>query len=261
MSPTPSGQPSAPRAAREAAAQARAEERARRQRERRVRITAIVVVAVLVVAGIVVSVLRSRPDASAATPIGVSKPGGPIVLGPGVSGGGAASNATGSPGAVPVLDIWEDFQCPYCQEFEQANRTVIGSYLSRDQLTVRYHLVSFLGPESVRAANAAGCAAGAKRFPAYHAALYENQPPEGTGGYTIDELLRIGRTVGLTSADFTTCVRDQRYDGWVQAVQHAFDTAGMRGTPSVFLDGQLLNADQIRPDAFAALLRTAVAGK
>jgi len=250
MSTSPSGRRSAARAARESAAAARAAEQARRQRERRVRLTAIIVVAVLVVVGGVVAWATSQPDAQAATPAGVNAPGGPIVLG-----------ATGADAAqVPVVDVWEDFQCPYCQQFEQANGQLLVDYAQREQLTVRYHLASFLGPESQRAANAAGCAADEGQFPAYHAALYENQPPEGTGGYTVDQLLEIGQSVGLTSEEFAQCVQEDRYGEWVRAMQHEFDAAGLRGTPSILLDGTLLGPEEITAEAFPARLEQAING-
>jgi protein-disulfide isomerase len=248
MSPAASGRPSPSRAARESAAAARAAEQSRRARERRVRLTAIIVVVALVVVGGVVAWWNSRPDAQASTPAGVSQPGGPIVLG-------------AAPGSgTPVVDVWEDFQCPYCKQFEQAGGKLLTSYAQQKKITVRYHLASFLGPESQRAANAAACASDAGRFPAYHAVLYANQPREGTGGYTVDQLRQLGRSVGLTSQTFTQCVEGNTYGEWVRAVQHSFDTSGLHGTPSVLLNGTLLSAEQMTPDGFAAVMAQAVAG-
>jgi protein-disulfide isomerase len=251
MSPASSGRPSPARAARESAAAARAAERARRARERRVRRTAIIVVIALVVIGGGVAWWSSRPDTQAALPAGVSEPGGPIVLGAKTGSGGSK---------VPVVDVWEDFQCPYCKQFEQASGQLLTSYARQGKITVRYHLASFLGPESARAANAAACASDAGRFPAYHAALYEHQPAEGAGGYTVDELRAIGRSVGLTSPEFTQCVAAGTYGEWVRAVQHSFDTSGLHGTPSVLVDGTLLTPEQMTPNGFAAHLAQAVAG-
>ena len=55
---------------------------------------------------------------------------------------------------VPVLDIYEDFQCPVCLEFESVNMKYIESLITEKKATVHYHILSFLGDESVRAANA-----------------------------------------------------------------------------------------------------------
>jgi protein-disulfide isomerase len=245
---TPGPARSAREAAREQAARARAEEEARRRRERTVRITAIAVVVLLVVGGTVFAVLRSRVDQGAPLPAGVSAQGGPIVVG---------GSGSGSAAKVPVLDIFEDFQCPYCQQFEAANGALVTQYAQQGKIQARYHVVSFLGPESVRAANAAGCAADGGKFPAFHATLYANQPKEGTGGYTNDQLIAFGAKVGLTSQDFQQCVRDSTYAAWVKAVQHDFDTRGLRGTPTVILDGKTIDPTQYEPATFKALLDAA----
>ena len=59
---------------------------------------------------------------------------------------------------VPVVDIYEDFQCPICQQFEGLNGKYIMSLVAEKKAVVRFHSLSFLGAESVRAANAAACA-------------------------------------------------------------------------------------------------------
>jgi protein-disulfide isomerase len=55
---------------------------------------------------------------------------------------------------VPVVDIYEDFQCPICQQFEGINGQYINSLITDKKATVKFHSLSFIGPESVRAANA-----------------------------------------------------------------------------------------------------------
>jgi hypothetical protein len=59
----------------------------------------------------------------------------------------------------------------------------------------------FLGPESVRADNALALAAEADRFDELRRALFAAQPPEGTGGFTTEDLLRLGAGVGLSSSE------------------------------------------------------------
>jgi hypothetical protein len=47
---------------------------------------------------------------------------------------------------VPVVDIWEDFQCPICQQFEGLNGQYISSLVKDKKATVRFHTLSFLEP-------------------------------------------------------------------------------------------------------------------
>ena len=67
---------------------------------------------------------------------------------------------------------------------------------------VEYRIRSFLGAESVRAANALAVAAGAGGFDELRREMFANQPPEQTGGFSTEELLDLGSRVGLTSADY-----------------------------------------------------------
>ncbi|MTB30744.1 MAG: thioredoxin domain-containing protein, partial [Actinobacteria bacterium] len=53
---------------------------------------------------------------------------------------------------VPVVDIYEDFQCPICMQFEKLNGQYIESLITEKKATVVYHTLSFLGPESINAA-------------------------------------------------------------------------------------------------------------
>jgi protein-disulfide isomerase len=79
---------------------------------------------------------------------------------------------------VPVIDIYEDFQCPICQQFEALNGKYISSLANEKKAVVRFHSLSFLGAESVRAANAAACANDEGKFLDYHLGMYANQPKQ-----------------------------------------------------------------------------------
>ena len=54
---------------------------------------------------------------------------------------------------IPQIDLWEDFQCPICQQFEGVNSAYINSLVADKKAKVVYHILSFIGPDSVRAAN------------------------------------------------------------------------------------------------------------
>ena len=98
---------------------------------------------------------------------------------------------------VPVIDIYEDFQCPVCAQFEQLNGDYIESLIADKKATVVYHTLSFLGAESVGAANAAACAADEGKFLDYHRLLYMNQKAENSGAWTNSVFVNVGQTAGL----------------------------------------------------------------
>ena len=139
---------------------------------------------------------------------------------------------------VPVVDIYEDFQCPVCAQFEQLNGDYIESLIAEKKATVVYHTLSFLGPESVGAANAAACAADEGKFLDYHRLLYMNQKAENSGGWTNSVFVNVGQTAGITSQKFSSCVNNGDYLGWVTNVAAAGAKANVNSTPTVFVNGK-----------------------
>ena len=117
---------------------------------------------------------------------------------------------------VPVIEIYEDFQCPVCAQFEQLQGDYIESLITAKKATVVYHTLSFLGPESVNAANAAACSADEGKFLGYHRALY-------------------------ASKSFTSCVNNMDYQGWVSNAAAAGAKANVNSTPTVFINGKEIN--------------------
>ncbi len=151
---------------------------------------------------------------------------------------------------VPVVDIYEDFQCPVCMQFEAVNMKYLESLVTEKKATVRYHILSFLGDESKRAANASACANEEDKFLAFHSAMYANQPAaENSGEWSNDRLIAIGKAAGISSKTFESCVNEGTYAGWVQKVAEAAAKSGVNSTPTVFVDGKEIDRNK---DYFSA---------
>lgn len=141
---------------------------------------------------------------------------------------------------VPVIDIYEDFQCPVCAQFEAAQGDYLEALIADKKATVVYHTLSFLGPESIAAANAAACSADEGKFLDYHKMLYVTQPKENSGAWTNNSLVAAGASVGITTQKFTNCVTKGEYADWVQNVAVAGAKANVNSTPTVFINGKEL---------------------
>lgn len=200
-------------------------------------------IALVVVSGLIFTVLDKRSSSSVALPTSIesidsSKNGEPVVaqILP-ENDYGIVFNAD-----LPfTIDIWEDFQCPYCKFFE----TAMGGYLEtlvRDkEAKVVYHMASFLGEESVRASNAANCAVEEGRFIEYHKALYSVQGEERSGIFSNKNLVEIGKRLGITSPTFESCVNDGKFADAVKNVGASMPKNKVEGTPTVFINGKLWN--------------------
>ncbi len=157
------------------------------------------------------------------------------------------------------IDIWEDFQCPFCKFFETAMGGYLETLVRENQAKVVYHMASFLGQESVRAANAVNCAVDQGRFIEYHRALYEVQASENSGIFSNKNLVEIGKRLGITSPDFESCVNDQKYADTVSKVGQSMKKNGVEGTPTVFINGKQWNrtSSEFKLDEFKAAVEAA----
>ena len=87
--------------------------------------------------------------------------------------------------------------------FEDANGDYIESLVRDKKATVRFHVLSFLGDESVRAANASFCAADEGQYLDFHHALYAVQSPlENSGFWSNQKLIDIATKIGIKSSKF-----------------------------------------------------------
>jgi hypothetical protein len=162
----------------------------------------------------------------------------------------------GSEAARSRLVVFEDPQCPYCREFEDASGDLLRREVAAGAVAVEYRIRSFLGEESVRAANALAAAAGAGGFDQLRRELFAEQPPEHTGGFSSEVLLNLGRRVGLTGSEYVAAVREGRYEPWVRAIDAVFQEQDSRGTPFALLDGRPVDSETLYdPERLGTLIR------
>lgn len=162
----------------------------------------------------------------------------------------------GNDNARRRLVVFEDPQCPYRRQFEEASGDLLRREVTAGALAVEYRMRSLLGPESVRANNALALAAEAGRFDQLRRKVFAAQPAEHTGGYAVEDLLDLGRRVDLDDREFVTGVREGRYEPWVIEVDRAFQDQDPQGTPAAFLDGEPVDSSVLYDgQALGALLR------
>ncbi len=168
-----------------------------------------------------------------------------------------------APAGAPVLELWEDFQCPACGTLEIANGQGIEQLADEGQMQLVYRPAAFkdsgLGNDSSHRAIAAwGCAIDAGVLSEFHRLVYVNQPAQEGIGWTNDQLIGFGVEAGLGDADlesFTQCVNDGTYLPWAANANQQFYLNQIAGTPSGFINGEAVEtgilADQ---DQLAALV-------
>ena len=145
------------------------------------------------------------------------------------------------------IDIFEDFQCPSCKFFEDPIGGYLTSLITEKKAEVIYHPLSFLGnqrgdDESIAASNAAYCAVDEGKFIDFHEALYVVQPAvQNSGFFNTDNLISIGKKVGISSDSFSDCITNKSKLMNVVASTESMTRYEVRGTPTVFINGKVWN--------------------
>ncbi|NHN54289.1 thioredoxin domain-containing protein [Calidifontibacter sp. DB0510] len=208
----------------------------------------IAAIAVIAVVGIVVAIFATRGSGNTAAdgPKG-SNPGGKgVVAYPGKAAEGA-----------PVVDLYEDFQCPICKQLETTNGSAIDAAAKAGKIKLVYHMMSFLDDNlrndgSKIAANASFCASDAGKFPQFHKAAFAAQRPEEQAQqgdtFSVNEVKGYASKMGLSGSALTTyqqCVSSDKYSKYVTATQTQSSKDGVNGTPTLKINGQALDQNQM----------------
>jgi len=140
-----------------------------------------------------------------------------------------------------TIDVYLDFMCPICGEFEKSSGDAINKLVDAGKAKIVYHPVAFLDrfsqntEYSTRSSAAAGCASDAGKTREYVTAMFANQPAERSKGLTNDEIVQKS---GITDSAFASCVKDEKYRAWTAKVTDAATSAGVNGTPTVKVNGK-----------------------
>jgi len=185
---------------------------------------------------------------------------------------------------APTLEIFTDFQCPICKDYETGLGDTIQQIMNDGSAKVVFRTMTFLdgnlssqnsaagtSKSSNRAAIAAACAdtiPGDLYYP-FVRAIFDNQPATEGDGYS-DAVLRdtVPGTVGIQGADLTTfqqCYDKRQTGSFVQKVHDNATAAGIKATPTFRLNGTDITKDlksddpKTLTDAIAAVTEASAA--
>jgi len=155
---------------------------------------------------------------------------------------------------------FSDFQCPFCgmasglpswtsQYATSQYADLMGAAGKVEQMAQQgklkfvYVSMSFLGQESVYAAEAGLCANEQKKFWEMHDAIFTAQTQgENTGKYSKDKLEIIAKDIsGLDASKFNDCLEKDKYLSTVQQVGAQASTAA-QGTPMFYVNGKQVSS-------------------
>ncbi|RME53646.1 DsbA family protein [Candidatus Woesearchaeota archaeon] len=147
----------------------------------------------------------------------------------------------GNPDAPVTIVEFSDYQCPFCgRHFQQTYPQLVKDYIDTGKVKLVYRdfPLSF-HPEAQKAAEAAECAGEQGKYWEMHDKLFQNQQSLGVANYK-----KWARELGLDGSKFDTCLDSGKMANEVKKDMADGQAAGVRGTPSFFINGRPVRGAQ-----------------
>jgi protein-disulfide isomerase len=140
------------------------------------------------------------------------------------------------------LDLFSDYMCPYCGQFELQMGEGIAELVDEGRLAVVIHPIAILDSLSsgtnystrAAAASYALAAEAPEAWGAFNRALFENQPAENTEGLTNEEITELAVAAGV-SPDIAADLWSDADLETLGSITAAAGAGGVQGTPTAVL--------------------------
>lgn len=203
----------------------------------------ILIAALLISGSLIYNIGQKSP-----TPAGGDQNGTPTAQQPADWSFVAGDPAIGPKDAKITVTEFADFQCPFCgivfgrdlggAQYDPIRGTatkISNEYAKTGKIRFVYHIMAFLGQESVDAANAALCAreiGGDEAFFKMHDALFAKQGGENKGDFSKANLKTIAADAGFNTPAMVSCIDSGKYNAQVSASDAQAKAVGVEGTPA-----------------------------
>ncbi|MFM1917532.1 MAG: hypothetical protein RJB01_1047 [Actinomycetota bacterium] len=162
----------------------------------------------------------------------------------------------GDPNAANVVEVYVDYQCPYCQRWEsEIGTSLIQRALEPSSgLMVKQYNLAFLGETSqdlqppgasARAASAAACVLegdGVETFVSFNASIFASaDPSEPPTQFATQVLSDLARELGAGDASIA-CIEEERFVPFAAISTQAGFARGVQGTPTVLINGTVVES-------------------
>jgi diadenylate cyclase len=145
---------------------------------------------------------------------------------------GTRDHACGPMDAPVTLVKYGDYECPYCGEAHPLLKELQERVGEQVRFVFRHFPLDTVHPRARRAAQAAEAVASQGRFWEMHDLLYERQGELGE-----EDLMRHAAELGLDLGRFEEDLTNDNHAWRIEEDRLGGDRAGVRGTPTLFVNG------------------------
>jgi protein-disulfide isomerase len=158
--------------------------------------------------------------------------------------GGSVATSKG----VVTIDEYGDYQCPPCGALHPIIKTLKGEYGDRIQFAFHHFPLTQLHSHALEASYAAAAAGLQGKFWEMHNMLYEKQSEWSEVGDFRPIVLEFARKIGLDLPRFTRDIDGLQVVTIVSEDMQRGALLGVNGTPTVFINSQLIHSDNFSTD-------------
>ncbi len=139
----------------------------------------------------------------------------------------------GKPDAPVTLYEFIDYQCPFCRQFRlSAYPVVVGDSVKNGKLKIISRSLTFIGPQSEKAARAAAAAGQQDKEAAFTQLFYWNQGEENTGYVTDEFIEKLYETVGVDKVKANAFRKSTDSRAGITIARTEADKYGVVSTPT-----------------------------
>lgn len=148
----------------------------------------------------------------------------------------AGKSPVKGPEDAPITIVeFSDYQCPFCARSEPLVHEALAAYPKQARLIFKHFPLTSIHPQAMPAAQAAAAAQKQGKFWEMHEKLFANQR-----ALAPEQLKQYAQEIGLNVAQFEADMQSEEIKTVVQEDMQLAQRAGVRGTPTIFVNGKIL---------------------
>jgi protein-disulfide isomerase len=149
------------------------------------------------------------------------------------------SPALGSESAQVTIIEFGDYQCPFCQKWNQDTKPLIEkNYINTGKAKLIYVDFPIVGPDSMKAHAGSYCANEQGLYWQYHDFIYTNQGHENDGWANAKNIKSMVTGIDELDMDlFSKCIDSGKYEDRIKENKNIASKNGARSTPSFIVIG------------------------
>jgi protein-disulfide isomerase len=160
----------------------------------------------------------------------------------------AGNSPTKGPADAPITIIeFSDYQCPFCSKAEPLVKEALDAYPTKARVVFKHFPLTSIHPNAMPAALAAAAAQKQGKFWEMHEKLFANQRE-----LSPEQIKKYAAEVGLDVAKFEADSQSDEVKQQVQQDMQLAQKVGVRGTPTIFVNGKILQTRSL--DGFKQMI-------